>query len=188
MTSGLVGVVLAAGSGTRFGMAKALARDDAGAWLPRACGLLTDAGCTTVIAVLGASAEEATHLLPRGAHGVVASRWREGMGASLHAGLEVAVAAHADAVLVTLVDLPHLDPEAVGRVAARWTGDTTVLARAVDGGTPGHPVLVGAAHLVPLLATVGGSRGAAHYLSAHHVEEVDCTGLGAASDVDTLEQ
>ncbi|MDN4478807.1 nucleotidyltransferase family protein [Demequina lignilytica] len=184
MAEGLVGVVLAAGAGTRFGMPKALARDDAGAWLPRACGLLADAGCSTVIAVLGAGAEEARHLLPHGAHGVVAERWREGIGASLHAGIEVARAVHAQAVLVTLVDLPHLEPEAVTRVAALWTGDPTVLARANDGGSPGHPVLVGGAHLGPLLATVGGSRGAAHYLSAHHVTEVDCTGLGAADDVD----
>ena len=85
---------------------------------------------------------------------------------------------------MTLVDLPGLELDAVARVAALWTGDSTVLARAVDGGDPGHPVLIGASHLGALLATVGGSRGAAHYLDAHHAVEVDCTGLGAADDVD----
>ncbi len=184
MAERLVGVVLAAGAGTRFGGPKALARDDAGAWLPRACTLLADAGCEPVVAVLGAGADEARHLLPKGAHGVVAEAWHEGIGSSLRAGIEIARAAHADAVLVTLVDLPALAPEAVARVAERFTGDPRVLARAVDGGVPGHPVLVGSAHLGPLLATVGGERGAAHYLAGHHAEEVDCTGLGAASDVD----
>ncbi|WP_062386189.1 nucleotidyltransferase family protein [Demequina iriomotensis] len=185
MANGLVGVVLAAGAGSRFGAPKALARDDAGAWLPRACGLLADAGCEPVLAILGAEAEEARHLLPRAAHALVAHRWNEGIGESLHVALTAAQSVHAQAVLVTLVDLPALAPEAVARVAARWTGDTGVLARAVDGDTPGHPVLIGATHLRGLLATVGGTRGAAHYLEAHHAEPVDCAGLGVAADVDT---
>ncbi|WP_062463770.1 nucleotidyltransferase family protein [Demequina soli] len=184
MADRLVGVVLAAGAGSRFGGPKALARDDAGAWLPRACDLLSGAGCATVIAVLGAGAEDARHLLPPGAHPIVADAWANGIGTSLRAAILAARSLHADAVLVTLVDLPALEAEAVARVAARWTGDTSVLARAVDDGTPGHPVLIGAAHLERLLATVGGRRGAAHYLEAHHAEEVDCTGLGAATDVD----
>ncbi len=185
MANGLVGVVLAAGAGSRFGGPKALARDDAGAWLPRACDLLSAAGCEPVLAILGAEADEARHLLPRGAHGVVVARWSEGIGASLHAALEVAQSVHAGAVLVTLVDLPNLAAEAVARVVERWTGDQTVLARAVDGDTPGHPVLIGAAHLRPLLATVGGGRGASHYLEAHRAEGIDCTGLGVAADVDS---
>jgi len=178
-------VVLAAGAGSRFGAPKALARDDAGAWLPRACGLLADAGCEPVIAVLGAGADEARRLIPKGAHAVVAERWSEGIGTSLHVALEAARAVHARAALITLVDLPHLAPEAVARVAERWTGDEKVLARAVDDGTPGHPVLIGAGQFAAVMATVGGARGAAHFLSAHHAEEVDCTGLGASADVDS---
>ncbi|WP_042214055.1 nucleotidyltransferase family protein [Demequina mangrovi] len=185
MANGLVGVVLAAGAGSRFGAPKALARDDDGAWLPRACDLLAGAGCGTVLAVLGAEAEEARHLLPKGAHAIIATRWSEGIGESLHVALTAAQSVHAEAVLVTLVDLPTLQPEAVERVAERWTGDQKVLARAVDGETPGHPVLIGGAHLRPLLATVGGTRGASHYLDAHRAEPVDCTGLGVAADVDT---
>ncbi|WP_062291269.1 nucleotidyltransferase family protein [Demequina phytophila] len=184
MADRLVGVVLAAGAGTRFGGPKALARDDAGAWLPRACGLLAGAGCDPVVAILGAGAEDARHLLPQGAHPVIADAWAEGIGASVRAAVLAAQAVHADALLITLVDLPGLQPEAVQRVAARWTGDPSVLARAVDGGLPGHPVLIGGAHLGRLLATVGGGRGAGHYLDAHHAEEIDCTGLGAAEDVD----
>ncbi len=185
MANGLAGVVLAAGAGTRFGGPKALARDDAGAWLPRACDLLAGAGCVPVVAILGAGAEEAKRLLPKGAHGVIAPAWHEGIGASLHTALEAARAVHAEALLLTLVDLPGLQPEAVARVAAQWTGDPSVLARAVDGEAPGHPVLIGADHFARVLATVGGQRGAAHYLEAHHAELIDCTGLGVAADVDS---
>lgn len=184
MANGLVGVVLAAGAGSRFGGPKALARDDAGAWLPRACGLLRDAGCDPVLAILGAHAEEASRLVPAGTHALVAEGWAEGIGASLRTALTAAVSTRAEAMLVTLVDLPHLAPEAVARVRELWTGDTSVLARAVEGDTPGHPVLIGAAHLRPLLATVGGTRGAGHYLDMHEAIAVDCAGLGVVDDVD----
>jgi CTP:molybdopterin cytidylyltransferase MocA len=145
------------------------------------------AGCAPVIAVLGASADAASKLLLEEATGVVADDWAAGLGASLRAGLEAARGAGAGAVLVTLVDLPRLAPEAVTRVASHWVGDPTVLARATDAGTPGHPVLIGAAHLDALLATLKGDRGAGAYLRAHGAVEVDCTGLGVVDDVDTAD-
>lgn len=187
MAERLAGVVLAAGAGSRLGGPKALVRDDAGAWLPRACRLLAGAGCAPVIAVLGASADAAAELLPEDTTVVVADDWATGLGASLRAGLEAARGAGAGAVLITLVDLPRVAPEAVTRVASHWVGDPTVLARATDAGTPGHPVLIGAAHVDALLATLEGDRGAGAYLRAHGAVEVDCTGLGVADDVDTAD-
>ena len=56
-----MGIVLAAGSGTRFGMPKVLAAD----WLSRAVDALSDGGCAEV----------------------VAEDWADGMAASLRAGL-----------------------------------------------------------------------------------------------------
>ncbi|WP_296666784.1 NTP transferase domain-containing protein [Demequina sp.] len=184
MSKSLAGVVLAAGAGARYGGPKALARDHLGAWLPRACALLAGAGCDPVIAVLGARTDDAAALLPRDVAGVVAEDWASGIGASLRAGLEAALDAGAGAVLVTLVDLPGLAPEAVGRVAALWRGDDAVLARAVDAGVPGHPVLLGAAHVRALMPTLDGDTGAGPYLAEHGAQQVDCTGLGAAADVD----
>ena len=123
-------------------------------------------------------------LVPGWAHAVVAEDWAEGMGASLRAGLDaVASATLADAVLVTLVDLPSASPEAERRVLAAVDG-TASLARAVDDGRPAHPVLIGRDHWAALAATLVGDAGARGYLRANGAVEVDITGLGGADDID----
>jgi len=62
---------------------------------------------------------------------------------------------------------------------------TTSLARAVFGGRPGHPVLIGRDHWVPLSATLAGDHGARAYLDAHGVAEVECGDLYDGHDVDS---
>jgi CTP:molybdopterin cytidylyltransferase MocA len=202
-----VALVLAAGAGTRMGRPKALVRDAGGTpWLDLATGTMLAAGCSDVIVVLGAgfepdrSAETPRFPLPEGREGgivesrhglgedqrvrvVVARDWAEGMSASLRAGLTAAAETEADAVLVTLVDLPHLAVEAATRVLALATGPDA-LARAVDDGRPAHPVLIGRAHWAPLVASLGGDRGAREYLRANGAVLVDVTGLGGGDDVD----
>ncbi|WP_317230377.1 NTP transferase domain-containing protein, partial [Clavibacter sp. MX14-G9D] len=60
----IAGVVLAAGAGVRFGGPKALAaRPDGTPWLASAIRALAEAGCSPVLVVLGAAAEEAADLL-----------------------------------------------------------------------------------------------------------------------------
>lgn len=194
----MAGVVLAAGAGTRMGQPKALVGDDRGMWLPRAVGLLLEAGCDRVLAVLGASAHDAARLLPDDPRvtPLVASEWEEGIGASLRAaldaaarfsdaepGMEAPVAQTPVAVAVTLVDLPHLDPEALRRILAGDVGPTT-LRRAVYSGAPGHPVLIGRDHWASLGRELAGDRGAGPYLASHGADEVDCTGLGGERDQD----
>jgi CTP:molybdopterin cytidylyltransferase MocA len=183
-----VGVVLAGGAGTRFGMPKALVRaDDGTPWLELACRALLDGGCADVVVVLGARAEEARELVPAVARFAVAADWASGIAASLRAGLAAAEATAADAAVVTLVDLPGLRADAVRRVlgaaqepdAARQT-----LARAVYGGRPGHPVLVGRAHWRLLAEAVRGDTGAGPYLRAGGAVAVDCTDLGGGDDID----
>ncbi|WP_157602283.1 NTP transferase domain-containing protein, partial [Promicromonospora kroppenstedtii] len=67
-----VGIVLAAGAGSRFGMPKALARSDGGTpWLELACQALVDGGCADVVVVLGARADEAERLALSDATSVV---------------------------------------------------------------------------------------------------------------------
>ncbi|WP_275002833.1 nucleotidyltransferase family protein [Promicromonospora iranensis] len=189
-----VGVVLAGGAGTRFGMPKALARaDDGTPWLDLACRALRDGGCADVVAVLGARADEARALVPAGAGVVVAAGWASGIAASLRAGLAAAGETEADAAVVSLVDLPGLRADAVRRVlGASGERDAFqepeaarhLLRRAVYDGRPGHPVLVGREHWRPLAAAVQGDTGAGPYLRAHDAVAVDCTDLGGGDDVD----
>lgn len=186
----LTGLVLAAGEGRRAGGPKALRRTAAGEpWLARASAVLEAAGAQPVHLVLGAGAAEAWPLVPEGATVIVAEHWADGLGASLAAGLRAVALSGAKAVLVTLVDLPELEPEAGRRLLAAAGGVeadalATALLQAEYAGVPGHPVLIGADHLPGLLATLDGDRGAREYLLGHGVPMVDCTGLGGERDED----
>jgi CTP:molybdopterin cytidylyltransferase MocA len=170
--------VLAAGAGTRHGGPKALVVP----WLADAVRLLLEGGCSPVVVVLGAGADEARALVPDDVRvrTVVAQRWADGLGASLRTGL-----AHAsgDAVVVTLVDLPGTPVSVVARLTTTW--DRTALRQAVYAGRPGHPVLIGADHWAALSGTLTGDRGARGYLLAHGVVEVECADLHDGHDEDT---
>ena len=180
----LPGLILAAGGGLRYGGPKALARTAAGEpWLRHAARALDDGGVAPVIAVLGAAAEEARTLLPHGIRTVVAERWADGIGASLAAGLAALAETDAPAAVVTLVDLPGLPGEAVRRIIAPPVVPAT-LRQATYDAHPGHPVLLGREHWVPLSATLRGDSGARQYLVAHGVEEIECGDLWSGEDVD----
>lgn len=187
----VTGLLLAAGSGSRMGMPKALVRDDAGRpWLTRAVNVLLEGGCDEVTVVLGASADEAEWVLADGmgelsrVHAVRALAWQAGMGASLRAGLrELADTSH-DAALVHLVDLPDVTAAVVARVLAQAEPRPSALARASYDATPGHPVLIGREHWVPVSDAASGDRGARLYLSVNDPLLVECGDLASGADVD----
>ncbi len=180
------GLLLAAGAGTRMGMPKALVRtDDGEPWLVRGVRALTEGGCAQVTVVLGAAAEQALPLLEgTGATAVVAADWAEGMSASLRAGLAAAVATDADAVVVTLVDLPDVSADVVARLLAPRPGPAT-LRRATYDGRAGHPVVLGRDHWAGAGGRAVGDRGARDYLGTHDVEPVECGDLASGEDVDS---
>lgn len=186
MPEPLLGLVLAAGAGTRMGRPKALCTTPDGTpWLQRAYDALLGGGCSRVRVVLGASAAEARSLTPADAEVVVATDWARGLSASLASGLRGLTAASPEAAaVVTLVDLPDLDVRAVRRVTAPPVrpGD---LRRAVFADGPGHPVLLGRDHWAPLRARLRGDAGARAYLREHTPLAVDCADLPGGLDHDT---
>ncbi len=179
------GLLLAAGAGTRMGRPKALVRSaDGEPWLVRGVRALADGGCAQVTVVLGAAAEEALPLLAgTGATAVVAADWEAGMSASLHAGLGAAAGTDADAVVVTLVDLPDVGADVIGRLLDPRPGPAT-LRRASYAGRVGHPVVLGRDHWVSIDDTARGDRGARDYLARHVVELVECGDLATGEDRD----
>jgi CTP:molybdopterin cytidylyltransferase MocA len=180
------GLLLAAGAGRRMGTPKALVRDpDGTSWLRRAVAVLRAAGCEPVTVVLGAQAEDALPLLAdTGATAVVAADWDHGMSASLRAGLLAVDVTGADAVVVTLVDLPDVGEEVVRRVLADPPTPAT-LRRAAYAGRPGHPVVLGRDHWAGVLEESDGDRGARGYLASREVELVECGDLASGADVDS---
>ncbi|WP_152473105.1 nucleotidyltransferase family protein, partial [Rhodococcus rhodnii] len=107
----VVGAVLAAGAGRRFGGPKALVRLDGERLVDRAASLLRDGGCDEIVVVSGAAPLEVA-----GADVVHNPDWESGMGSSLRTAIDAALARDVAALVVTLVDLPWLGPDAVARV------------------------------------------------------------------------
>ena len=181
----VLGLLLAAGQGVRMGRPKALVRGANGTpWLISSSQALIEAGCDRVVVVLGAEADAAAALLDGHDH-VVADDWRDGMSASLRAGLRVVQQGDAAAVLIHLVDLPDVGAEVIARILRHAAPDALV--RAVYDGRPGHPVLIGKDHWDGLLGDLQGDDGAKRYLSRHGTTLVECADLATGHDIDTPE-
>ncbi|CAN5283877.1 nucleotidyltransferase family protein [soil metagenome] len=189
----VVGVLLAAGSGSRMGEPKALVTDALGVpWLTRSVDALYEGGCARVIVVLGAAAAEAIALIEDhspATRTIVAHDWQTGMSASLRCGLVAAADDPADVALVHLVDLPTVGPAVVARLVAAAQASpvpSAYLARAVHGPRPGHPVAIGRDHGRNLSATLTGDSGGKMYLDAHDVSLIECSDLSDGHDVDSI--
>lgn len=188
-----IGLLLAAGAGTRMGGPKALVVGaDGRPWLHTAVDTLRDGGCDHIVVVLGAQADRAAELVADLAVTVVvADDWADGMSASLRAGLLAADRHCLDhprefgVVVVTLVDLPDVDRRVVSRVLAATGTDPSALGRATYAGRPGHPVVLGLDHLPGVLESTRGDQGARDYLREQGLTLVECADLATGRDVDS---
>ena len=106
------------------------------------------------------------------------------MSASLRAGLAGVEATDADAVVLTLVDLPDVGADVVRRLLDP-APTTATLRRATYSGVVGHPVVLGRDHWAAAAAETDGDRGARGYLATHDVALVECGDLATGRDVDT---
>ena len=177
----VVGVVLAAGAGRRFGSPKALAVLEGSRLVDRATATLTAGGCASVVVVSGA-----VSLVVEGATVVENPLWDSGMGSSLRTALMHLGGATASAVVVLLVDTPWVGSGAVSRlVAAHASG--AVAAQATYGAVPGHPVLLSRPVWDDVAALAVGDQAARGWLRRHRdlVVAVACDGTGDPRDVDT---
>lgn len=187
------GVLLAAGSGSRLGMgAKALLRKANGqSLLASAMDALLGGGCSHIVVVLGADADQVAAELGGSAQVevLVNHGWSSGMGSSLSLGL--GAVPDGSAALVALVDQPGLSAELVRRIlAGHRPGRITAAGyRRIDAPLRrGHPVLFAPEHLKPAAASAAGDTGARPYLAAHRdrLDVIDCSDLDTGLDIDTV--
>lgn len=178
----IVGLVLAAGGGSRFGGLKQLAELEGRPLVEHAIEmLLAVPAVERIVVVLGAGAEEIRAGADLGGTEVVlAPDWDEGIAASLRAG--IAALPDADAALVVLADQPLLAPQIVAAILDRVDGAAPAV-RATYRGVPGHPVLIKRT-LFAEVTRLRGDAGARDLLAAHGVVDVECGHLGANDDVD----
>jgi CTP:molybdopterin cytidylyltransferase MocA len=184
----IAGIVLAGGSGSRFGAsAKQLAELDGKPLLEHALRTIEAVpGIDRIVVVLGARAEEIRAGVDLGlAEPVVCADWADGQAASLRCGIEAV--AGADAAVLTLGDMPRITPQVIELFAdiGREHG-ATARARAVYDGAPGHPVVLGSAYF-DRLAALEGDAGARQVMKEIGVYLIECGHLSSNADVDTPE-
>jgi molybdenum cofactor cytidylyltransferase len=182
-TGMIAGIVLAAGGGTRFGGLKQVAELAGKPLLAHAVDAMRDVpALDRIVVVLGAEANAVRAHVDLQAVGiVVAPEWEEGIAASLRAG--IAAVAEAHAAVVVLGDQPGVSPQAIAAVLGALDGPAPA-ARATYAGVPGHPVAI-RRELFAEISRLRGDLGARDLLERHGVEEVECSGLARADDVDT---
>ena len=175
-----VGLILAAGSGSRMGSPKAIVEINGQRLVDRAVANFHAAGISEVYVVLGAWVGEVP-----GAQILINKEWAEGMGSSLRVGLSAIQARpEVDSVLVSLVDLPGMTSAALAAVAS----SPAELAIGSYGGKSGHPVKFSRSHWQGIIDSAIGDQGARGYLKGRgDIEVIALDSLATGDDVDTPE-
>ena len=165
-------IVLAAGTGSRFGGGKLLAPWNGGVLLDGALAAAFAAPVRNVTLVTGAAADRVAAAAQAYAEGaglsarmrvVNAADFAEGMGASLRAAAAT-LAADTAGVFVFLGDMPRLPHEVLGRLADAVRAGAPAAAPVFQG-QRGHPALIGR-ELIPALRDLSGDAGARAVLKA----------------------
>ena len=179
--------MLAAGRGSRLGTRtpKPLVRLDGRPLVDWALAAPHAAGPARRRAGPARARRSVARAAPPGVDVVTSRHWRRGIAHSLHAALDALEPTPAAAVCVGLADQPLVGFDAYRRLVAAHT-DGARLAVATYDGTRGNPVLLDRA-LWDEARTLRGDVGARALMDRHPVVEVDCTGTGDPSDVDTLD-
>ena len=180
-------VVLAAGSSSRMGVPKQTLQFRGQSMLRRATLAALEAGCSPVVVVTGAHAEQSRgELLGLNVVEVVNALWETGMASSVRAGVEGLVGAdpQVTAAVLLLCDQPHVNAEVInGLVAAHRATGSAVVASAY-GGSFGVPALFGRA-LFAELARLEGAAGAKQVIKGHAAEALFLPFRAGEVDVDT---
>jgi molybdenum cofactor cytidylyltransferase len=177
------GILLAAGSGTRFGGDKLLHPLEDGVAIAAHAARNLLAATPDVVAVVRWGDFPLYDMLEQeGCQVTMFKDAAKGMGASLAHG--IAQARGADGWVIALADMPRIDPDTIRRVIAALEEGASIAAPA-RGGERGHPVGFGAALRDELLALTG-DQGARAVVERHlgDLKLVECDDPGIVLDVD----
>lgn len=160
----IVGVLLAAGRGTRFGSHKLLHRLPDGTPMALAALHNLAPSVDSVIAVVRPDDSALIQLLGQQQARIIPCPYAvQGMGASLACG--VRAAPEADGWLIALADMPDVPAAVIAALNAELQAGAPLVAPTYQG-QRGHPV--GFSHaFYPELSALSGDRGARHLLEQH---------------------
>ncbi|MGH9511126.1 MAG: nucleotidyltransferase family protein [Terriglobales bacterium] len=182
-------IILAAGSSTRLGKPKQLIQIEGTSLLKRTAILALDAGCSPVVAVLGADAEQLEPELD-GLDVRIARNhgWASGMASSLNCGVKMALSLDAAIakVLILVCDQPKLDSRILINLLEKHERSGAAITASSYAGTRGVPAIF-SKEVFPALGALRGDEGARRIIATYQgrVEYVDFP--GGADDIDTVE-
>jgi len=180
--TGITGIVLAAGAGTRFGHPKADVLFGGRRLVDRAVATLQAGGCTDVLAVLRPGQQPAY-----GAHTVVNPEPDRGMGSSLRCALaELDADPDSRACVVLLADLVGVRPAEVAAVLERHRAGADIVA-VRRAGQRSHPVLVGRRWYSEFAGSAEGDQGGRDFFDRHCDNTSFLDYPDALVDIDTPE-
>lgn len=185
-SSNIVGILLAAGSGTRFGGDKLLCPlGDGVAIAAHAARNLLAAVPSAVAVVRWGDFPLYDMLEQEGCEVTMFQDAAHGMGASLAHG--IAQARAADGWVIALADMPKVNPGTIRRIVSALEGGA-LIAAPTYGGRRGHPVAFASSLRHELLA-LGADEGARTVLERHRdgLALVECDDPGILVDVDRRE-
>lgn len=170
-------IVLAAGASRRMGQPKAALPLGAHGHtvLSRGIWALLEAGVPRVVVVAGAHPEavrSALRVRDRRVHLVDHPGWAEGQLSSLLVGLAAVEDDRLEAALVTLVDVPLVQPTTVAALMRAWRETGAAIVRPARGDEHGHPVLFDR-RLFGALRSADPSTGAKPIVRAHRADTID---------------
>jgi molybdenum cofactor cytidylyltransferase len=179
----IVGILLAAGKGLRFGSDKLLHPLDDGILMARRSARSLRAALPKSVAVVRrAESPLARFVAEEGLRVVACGAADKGMGASIACG--VAAQPEAAGWVICLADMPFVRPDTIAAVAQALR-QGAVLAAPLHAGLRGHPVGFGRRFRDDLLA-LNGDRGGRSLIAAHaeQLQLIQTDDAGVLLDVD----
>lgn len=183
----ICGVILAAGTGSRFGGTKQLLNVEGKPLVQHVIDAAAAAGLDEIIVVLGHDAERvrARIRLPETARTVENPDFRDGLATSLAAGLRAA-AVDSEGAVILLADQPGVTPDTIGSLVRAFVAHRRRIVRAVFRNGPGPALL--SREVWDEAMRLSGDEGARTLIASHPdwVEEIEFQ-ADAPPDVDTRE-
>jgi len=176
-------VILAAGGSSRMGEPKQLLRVNGEPLIRRAVQTALDSICKSVIVVLGAEASRVRDALAGLAVQTVENKaWADGMGTSIHAGVEAV--GDADGLVLMLADQPLVSSETINRLVLTHQAANRPIVASQYAGTVGVPVYF-AREYFPHLLALRPEQGCKGLILAHPDQTIRLACPEAEADIDT---
>lgn len=182
----VVGLVLAAGTSSRFGKEnKLLAELERRPIVEHSVQSLAESNVSQIYTVISGEDDRVRQAVAPNSRIVVNDAYRQGQATSIRAGIEaIRRRTVFDAVVITLGDMPFVEPATVDSLIDVYRLGIADVAVAGYRKRRGNPVLFDASYL-DSLAAVSGDTGARHLITEDDAVLVETGDPGVVQDIDT---